>query len=55
MKDKAAFRNFQNESELEDWITSTTKEYNQQKVAPLTGYPYIRKALSQIKFLMENT
>ncbi len=53
MKDKAAFLNFQDEQELEDWITLTTKNYSQEQIASLTGYPYIKNALQQITNPME--
>ncbi len=54
MKDKVAFRNFSDEPELEDWICATTKAYSQEQIASLTGYPYIKGAISQLKATMEN-
>lgn len=47
MKDKVAFRNFKDEDELEAWIKSTATNYSQQKIASLTGYPYIIKAVNE--------
>lgn len=45
MKAKVAFHNFKDEQELEEWITNTAKEYSQQQIASITGYPYIKNAI----------
>ncbi len=55
MKDKVAFHNFQDEQELEQWITTTTNSYSQQQIASLTAYPYIIKAILHTNKLMEAT
>jgi transposase len=53
MKDKAAFLNFKDEQELEDWITLTTQNYSQQQMAALTCFPYIKKTIQHIIKPME--
>ncbi|GEO02585.1 endonuclease [Adhaeribacter aerolatus] len=53
MKDKVAFHNFQDEQELEQWITSTTHAYSNEQIASLTGYEYIINAVNQNKYPME--
>jgi len=55
MKDKAAFLNFKDEQELEDWITATTKNYSHEQIASLTGYQYIKNAMQQLIFDMESS
>ncbi len=45
MKDKVAFHNFQDELELEAWITNTINYYSKEQIASLTGYDYILKAV----------
>lgn len=49
MKDKVAFHNFQEEPELESWITITTKNYLPEQIASLTGYPYLIDAIHQAR------
>lgn len=53
MKNKVAFQNFKNEQELESWITNTAKEYSDQQIASLTGYPYIKKAVKEATTAIE--
>jgi transposase len=53
IKDKVAFHNFNDEQELEAWITTTIKNYSKEQIASLTGYNYILKALYQTKYAME--
>ncbi len=53
MKDKVAFHNFQDEQELEQWITSTTQAYSNEQIASLTAYEYIINAVNQNKSPME--
>jgi transposase len=55
MKDKVAFHNFQDEQELEEWITNTINSYSKKQIASLTGYNYILKAICQTKYAMENS
>lgn len=53
MKDKVAFPNFNDEQELQEWLTTTTKSYSQEQIASLTGYPYIKKAIQEALSIME--
>lgn len=53
MKDKVAFHNFKDEEELEEWIASTVRSYSNEQVASLTGYPYIKRAVSEAARNME--
>ncbi len=53
MKDKVAFHNFKDESELEQWITTTLNAYSKEQIASLTGYEYIINAVQHAKTAME--
>jgi transposase len=53
MKDKVAFHNFQDEQELEQWITTTSNNYSKEQIASLTGYEYILNAIQEAKSTME--
>lgn len=55
MKDKVAFHNFQDEQELEKWITSTCNAYSQEQIASLTGYDYIIQAVRKVSQNMETS
>lgn len=48
MKNKVAFQNFKDEKELESWISNTAKDYSKKKIASITGYPYIKKAVKEV-------
>lgn len=53
MKDKVAFHNFQDEQELEAWITTTINNYSKDQIVSLTGYDYIINAVNQAIYSME--
>ena len=53
MKDKVAFHNFNDEQELEQWITATINRYTPLQIASLTSYDYIINAVNQNKYPME--
>lgn len=55
MKDKVAFCNFKDETELEAWISKTINAYSKEKVASLTGYDYIINAIKLVYSSMETT
>jgi hypothetical protein len=55
MKNKIAFNNFKDEVELEEWIKSTAKAYQNQQIASLTGYKYILKGIELANATMEGS
>ncbi len=53
MKDKVAFHNFNDEQQLELWITTTINNYSPTQIASLTSYEYIINAVKNAYSTME--